>query len=352
MRSFAIWYDAAKSGAADVTASVHVNFWSQTPYKNHQDLYFLDFGIMVSDISKLYKINLYVPFEICKFDVKDLGGKISDSKLINAIFNEDYTVISGISKHCIVRSKDNSNNSFVVYALNESTEINIENCRRSKCRPDNPDNNKDLLGTIIILDIKNLPENKAAVLQDLMKYYFRIRVQVNKEKFSSIRKELKNTNHLNNAFEGLELVDFRINDIRSCCEEVRERIAVGGKFKFEAMHFLAMREMNDSLIVEGDHYTCRLLEQDIWNNYIDNLEDNMLAYHFKVKCTRKDDNTVKYIDNMSLLLKFRYKRFKIKLTLIYIGITIVIGTFINIIYELLRVYFMPGFIQMIESILK
>lgn len=55
---------------------------------------------------------------------------------------------------------------------------------------------------------------------------------------------------------------------------------------------------------------------------------------------------------MSLLLKFRYERFKIKLTIIYFGITVAIGTFINIIYELLRPHFMPYFTQILESILK
>lgn len=77
MRSFAIWYDSDITDAIDIKASVHVNFWSQIPYKNHKNLYFLDFGIMVSDISKLNRINLYVPFEICKSDIKDLGSKIS-----------------------------------------------------------------------------------------------------------------------------------------------------------------------------------------------------------------------------------------------------------------------------------
>lgn len=338
MRSFAIWYDSDITDAIDIKASVHVNFWSQIPYKNHKNLYFLDFGIMVSDISKLNRINVYVPFEICKSDIKDLGSKISNSTLVNAIFNEDYTVTSGISKHCIVRSKNNDT-SFVIYALNESTEINIENCRRSKCRPDNPDNNKDLIGSIIVLDIKKLPENKVESLQNLVKYYFRIRVQVAKEKFGLISKELRNNNPLNNAFEGLELIDFRINDVRSCCEEVRERIAVGGKFKFEAMHFLAMREMNDSLIVEGDNYTCRLLEQDIWNHYIDNFEDNMLAYHFKVKSNQISDGNVKYVDSMTLLLKFRYKRIKKIVTLMYFAITVAIGLFINFIYESVKIIF-------------
>lgn len=172
-----------------------------------------------------------------------------------------------------------------------------------------------------------------------MKYYLRIRVQVDKEKFGLISKELRNNNPLNNAFEGLELIDFRINDIRSCCEEVRERIAVGGKFKFEAMHFLAMREMNDSLIVEGDNYTCRLLEQDIWNHYIDNFEDNMLAYHFKVKSHKISDGNVRYVDSMTLLLKFRYKRLKIIVTLKYLAITVAIGLFINFIYESIKKIF-------------
>ena len=52
-----------------------------------------------------------MPFFIKKDDVKDLGWRISNNSLINAIFNEDYSVTDGIPKHFIVQDKKKSDSS-------------------------------------------------------------------------------------------------------------------------------------------------------------------------------------------------------------------------------------------------
>ena len=62
----------------------------------------------------------------------------------------------------------------------------------------------------------------------------------------------------------------------------------------------------------------------------------MLAYHFKVKSHKISDGNVRYVDSMTLLLKFRYKRLKIIVTLKYLAITVAIGLFINFIYESIK----------------
>lgn len=43
MRSFSIWYYVNITDEIDIKASVHVNFWSQIPYKNHKNLCFLSY---------------------------------------------------------------------------------------------------------------------------------------------------------------------------------------------------------------------------------------------------------------------------------------------------------------------
>lgn len=238
-----------------------------------------------------------MPFFIKKDDVKDLGWRISNNSLINAIFNEDYSVTDGIPKHFIVQDKKKSDSSidddnatsnekeerFIVYALNDTTEINIEACCREKSKPDISNKEKLSNGSIIEINTKKLLENATDLANRIKKYYFRIRVKVNKQLLNFMTKEIETVNPFKEDLETIELMDFRINDIRSCCNEVRDRFNIGGKFLVNSIHFLAMRQVNQRVTSDGHAYNCRLLEKDIWNNYIDNLNDNFIAYHFKEK---------------------------------------------------------------------
>ena len=337
MRSFAVWYECKDkvepNDLEDVYADLHVNYWSSLPYTGCGENCFFDFGIKVSNIKNISKINIYCPYELEKQDVIDLGAKISDDILIHAIFNENYTIKIGIPKHCLVYAKKQNNDAqnFVIYALDENSEINLIKSKRTKNKCDDPNQKELAQGTIISLLVEDLIKNAPDDISRELSYYFRIRVLANKEKLRLIMREVKNVNAFRDAIETTELMDFRINDIRSCCDVIKNKFIINNKFKFHSIHFLVMRDVNHKVVAEGLPCTCRLLEQDIWNKYLDNLQDNILAYHFK-----KKNNTEKELNDLVVLIKFTYKKITVRTIIWYLISAITIGLLINIIFEMCK----------------
>lgn len=320
MRSFAVWYDG-KGHNETVKADFHVNYWSKLPYKKDK-MFFFDFGIKVEGISFVKNIHVYCPFNLEINDIKDLGGKISNEILVNAVFNENYKVENGVPKHCVVKNNDGT--SFIIYALNEIEDITLCQFKRSKYLVDNPEANQKSPGTLITIKTDNILLGTDEKTKDIDNYYFRFRVTIDENNLKNITEEVESINIFKDAIEAMELLDFRVNDIRSCCEDVKARFNSGDNFFLKSIHFLVMRDVNDLVMVDGCRYSCRLMEQDIWKQYIDNLEPNVVAYHFKRKCKPNIS-----VDGISLLIKFRFRKYKIKQILIYLTITWGIGLFIN-----------------------
>lgn len=355
MRSFAVWYNKKdKSKVDEVKADIHVNFWSQLTYETNPELCFFDFGIKIEDLSNVDFINIYCPFQAKPEDIKDLGGKISNNCLIDAIFNEDYSVTEGIAKYYIVQRadcKDENNDKvtdkFIVYSLNDTSEIIIKTCNREKVKPDDPRDKKVSLGTIISLKVGALLDNATGLAKGIKSYYFRIRVVTTKQSLRLINKKIENINIFKEYLESIELMDLRINDIRSCCDEVRNQFNIGSVFFVKSIHLLVMRKVNEEVSAEGNTYDCRLLEKDIWNKYIDKLDDNFIAYHFKRKQrARLDDDinngirVISYpVENMVILLKLKYKKIIYSTVLKYCLYAVGLAAFSNLVYDIFRFLF-------------
>lgn len=352
MRGFAVWYDKKDNSITkDVKADIHVNFWSQLNYVGNDDICFFDFGIKVENLDNIESINIYCPFKITQKDVKDLGGKISNNYLIDAIFNEDYSVTEGVAKYYIVQSNNppvdtTSMNAskFIVYALNDTSEIVVETCNREKSKPDDPRDLKISVGSIIRLKVDDLLANATGLACGIDSYYFRIRVATNKRALEHINKQVKNINIFKEYLEAIELIDFRINDIRSCCDEVRNKFNIGSQFFVKSIHLLVMRKVDEEVSAEGNNYDCRLLEKDIWNKYVDKLDENYIAYHFKrkqdVKLKEDRDKGFRVItrpvENMVILLKFRYKKTICSTMLKYCVYAIGLAAVSNLVYDCLK----------------
>ena len=333
LRSFAIWYDSKhdmnnmeKEKEKDI---IHINFWSQIP-SNPEKCYF-DFGIYVNDISDVKNLNIYCPFEVRKNNIRDLGARFSDGNLVNALFNEDYTTTGGNAKRYLINKNKNLKEQFIIYAITEDSEIKIENCKRIKFHSDNPKTNDKGKGSIIIIDVSDVIEKSEESLKKIKSYYFRLRIETTKNDMKLITKKVSTESLFTDTFVSTEIMDFRINDIRSCCDEIRNRFNYGKHFSLKAIHYLVMRKANDRVIADGNLYTCRLLEQDIWNGYIDNLNDNIIAYHFK-----KIANGINMVDSLCILVRFQSRIKTITTIFIYLLIAIGLGVLVNFITEFFK----------------
>ncbi len=319
MRSFAVWYNAGKERKNN-KATIHINLWDKKSYDDKR--YCFDIGVLVENLEGIDFINIYVPFDINKEAIKDLGAIISNNGLVNAIFNENYKTTKGEPKRLTV-NKTEDKEAFIIYSLEKDKQIILESCKRNNMSP----------GTIIKIDIRELK------LDAILRYYFRIRVEVKSSLIHMINNEIKGVSLFSDHFTNTEIIDFRINDIRSCSEELREQYEKGRKFDILAIHYLILRNANDIMINYGEKISSRMLENNIWSDYIDGADDNLIAYHIKEKAKGTDSEKPKYVKDFSDLTRFRYKKGTNGILAIYtivvIGFGAIGGIVGNFFYDLL-----------------
>ncbi|WP_145413875.1 hypothetical protein [Paenibacillus xylanexedens] len=311
LRSFALWYSLQDPNLdPNKEATVHINLWDQNQ-KNKA--YCFDFGLLIEDVTKIDKVFLYAPFKIERNQITDLGNVISNNQLVNAIFNEDFTTTEGQPKRLIVNGVKNKPD-FIIYSLDKEEQITLRKCKSRSVTP----------GTIIELDIKGIK------LDVITRYYFRLRLKVNKNDIKLINDEIQGLSFLNDHFTNTEIIDFRLNDIRSCSEELREQFQKGCKFNFLAIHYLILRNANDVIIQYGKDINSRMLENDLWKDYIEGVDFNIIAYHMKSKAMKViDPNTgesiKKYVEDFSDLSRFQYKKGTNFVISCYIGGIVLLG---------------------------
>ncbi|WP_394871156.1 hypothetical protein [Clostridium butyricum] len=291
MRSFALWFSKInKDSTEDKEVTVHINLWDKRQLSEKK--YCFDFGLLLEDIRHIENIFLYVPFNIDKTYIKDLGAVISNNKLVNAIFNESFTTTDGEPKRLVVNGTGDKD-SFVIYNLDIENQIELSSCKRNFSDP----------GTIIKIKVNDIIPTK------IFRYYFRIRIEVDCEAVYLINDEIKGTSIFSNEFTNTEVIDFRLNDIRSCSENLREQFDKGNRFHILAVHYLILRNANDIIIHYGEPISSRMLENDLWKDYIEGANNNIIAYHIKKKSKRATDKEViKYVDDFSDLTRFQYQK--------------------------------------------
>lgn len=258
---------------------------------------------------------MYVPFKIEKDrQIKDLGSVISNNQLVNAIFNENFTTTDGEPKRLIVNG-NKEKSSFVIYSLEIDSQINLHPCKRNAATP----------GTILEIKVDSIKPN------DILKYYFRIRIEASKDDISFINNEIKGISIFSNQFTNTEVIDFRLNDVRSCSEELREQFDKGQKFLILAVHYLILRNANDAIVHYGKEMNSRMLENDLWKDYIDGDNHNIIAYHIKSKAIKEFSEAIKgykvhnYLEGFSDLTRFQYKKSKILIIVMYLVFIILLG---------------------------
>lgn len=306
LRSFAIWYSKIQPEPMKKELTVHINLWN----KDNKSIYCFDFGLMVEDINGIDGIYLYCPFKVTKKQIKDLGSVISEHKLVNAIFNENYTTTNGEPKRLLINDPKNP---FVIYSLE------IENQLQLMSFEENILIIEKKVGTIIKIDVKSINPNS------INKYYFRLRIEAEKSNLDFINEDIKGISAFSNTFTNTEIIDFRLNDTRSFREELKEKFYDGDKFSIKGVHYLILRDANDSIIHYGENINSRILEKNLWNNYIEGANRNIIAYHIKKKSKKNDDGEWDYIEDFSNLSRFQYQRNTWRVIFIYIAVIIILG---------------------------
>ena len=326
MRSFLLEYKKRDSSSEDTEIDIHVNLWGVNAQRSENaPVMVFDFGFMVKNVKSVSRIIMYCPFHIGS--VEDLGGRLfQKTDLIEAIFNEDCEVSSRIHPNRIkitkkgdsFKSSGANNTEFMLYKLNESLisfsdqneygriEINVENI---------------------------LSENEGNLLNinRVSTYYFRIRIfPKTNEPIYILKRENESINLLqDSSLRTTEIVDFRINDFRSITEDIKEEVFRLNTFDIKSIHYLIMRSSTDEFISSSDKYKSRLLEREVWKDYIKLNDSDVIAYHFK------EVKVSDYISSFTNLSRFKYPLNTKRRICYYILAIVLISLLSNVLYGLL-----------------
>ncbi len=269
---------------------------------------FLDIGIKIKEINNVSSINLFVPFQLEKCDICDLGETISNNQnLLTAIFNERNGVDRQPNKSLVKitlfkESCQSVNESFLIFNADEINDIITSPHQQGNQK------NPKTIGTIIKIKTNNINIDSEINIP----VYFRIRIKFLSSKIldkilhedkqkdfwlqSSIAHEDKQKDFwLQSSIAKKQFIDFRFNEKRNLPKTIQNEYA--GKFlHITKIHFFLIREFADELVISDPKLSgYRVLEKDIWLEYVNvhrnkKSQDNFtlsIQFSFQVSSKRK-----------------------------------------------------------------
>jgi len=308
-------------GISDV--ELHVNLWKVkklwkwrcrrvlTAFRRKATLQFLDIGIKFQP-SGLKHIHLYLPFEVRKADIHDLGECLRSRESVQGLFNEDYEVSlpPQHGKHAAIPARDGGNDDFDIYSIDTAVDTDVTLA-------------PSFDGTILTFHIENYVRPGGS-----KNLYFRFRVHgLNDKNFSETYRP--RDSFFQTAFSSTEVIDFRINEARNLQDSLLQKIEKGSKVTFKKLHFFVMRDIEDDLVASSNAPKgSRILEDALWKEF--NLSEfrltGMVAYHWKGQSSEKSP-----LKGFGEFAKFVFKRNNFVTIATYI---VVLG-FFSILFNLL-----------------
>lgn len=309
MSSFALYYKKKVGSKDDNDLAVDINFnlWCQCDWGKEPP--YLDVGIMLRNSEQAENLYFYLPFKVKKDEIIDLGQILNDGTILNAVFNENYTIEDQSTKRYIVKDQDNT--IFYLYTLDVKKDINLQDCDE---------------GTI--LNFK--PKSKET-------YYIRFRIK-SLNLYTFIREYKPANTWLQSFFSSTYIIDFRYNYLRSFTKtQIEEFFNQNNRMvKTEKLHFLLMDKAHVDVKC-GTDVKIRELEKNIWDKYVHNKETtDIVAYHTSKKVEPTKEEKGFGIVSWEFFAKLRvYKSGFIKYILAFIIITILLNLGSNYLYDLL-----------------
>lgn len=312
MKTLALWCDKIMETSSNETKreiDIHINFW-KIPNTKKKYQYFVDLGLMAHEANLIENLHIHFPFCVSENDVEDIGHIMSkDHKIVNAVFNENYGVTNSPEHAKLASVKDTKDKEvFSIYSIDfKSKDITFLN---------------EYNGTKLSIKI---PKN---VKPTANKLYFRIRLRGNSIKYFLCEFEPKNW-FFQSAFTSTDAIDFRINEKRNLNESLAEKIKEDQFFHINKVHFLLMRNAQDDLIADHLKINCRVLEVDLWKDYVGQgyNVNNIIAYHWSEKAVSNNSNEKQFLDSFNTWVKIKYHKSNIRTIFLYfliIGLTSII----------------------------
>jgi len=275
-------------------------------------------------------IVLYLPFTLSSPDIYDIAGHLKSSTMTRGIFNANLTVSKNEN---IVELKDGDSLFARVHVLLDSEYLLHSN-------------NNGTTITIISDTIKR-------ALQDCDgNIYFRIRLHLSDQDNPFIKSIHPTDKYFLSGYETIDYIDFRLNETRVLPEEISRKMNDFKvcHLKIKQVYFLlATNLMADFIVGHEQFHKCRLLENDIWKDYVKKprvignengdershiLPNHMIIYQWNDTVFKKGSRE---IHEFHAFMKFKQRKSNMMTVLISLSIILVIailGSFsANYIYD-------------------
>ena len=303
MNCIGIWLTHTQSDQSASEADnleCHFNLWMLNTSRHQRHAKnldcFLDIGVMLNHADNITHINIFVPDQIDKSNLQDLGLTFRDrTELVSAVFNEDYGVLTRTKEKVIEVQKADSTPLFDIYMLDIENDVSIES---------------QFGGSTIRIRVPDHLRKK--------KHYYRVRLKCAFVDQTGYIYTPPASSFLEGAFFQTELIDFRVNEKRNLPSSLLETIHEDGNGRFTKTHFFLMREASDDYIFSHKPPGGRQLEKDIWKEYVgENYSfEQVTAYHWKDAALH---------DSFSVFVKFRSFHSGLRTILIAISAIILLG---------------------------
>ncbi|HHQ4451228.1 TPA: hypothetical protein ACSP0N_001850 [Aeromonas veronii] len=267
--SFGIWATGSENAAK--INQVHINLWTTASPK----IRCIDIGINFSilDEDNAEHLNINIPFKVKKSNIEDLSTKMVNSQdLLTAIFNDYVDLLENLkTKHSRIRF---SSGDEIYLHLNIDFNATLSGYDKRVFVDDAPHNY-----TNIKFDLKSCLDGLAKLNEIENKkhkeHYIRFRIPLDETAYGSMIHTIKGNDGFLKPFkEQLDVVDFRINEIRVLPKEIKTSVAATCSTP-QKYHLFIIRDESDEyqLSHSGSSYKkCRILEAETWRKYFEQAD--------------------------------------------------------------------------------
>ncbi len=253
--TLALWFEgtpATFSGpTTPPTIRLHVNLWRDLDRRVN----FLDIGFLLSDVSCLGRLYLYLPAPISLPSVLDLSDALKDADTLNAVFNEVATIVREEDDHFVIQHDDGSER--FVHSVSPGKDMTVH-------RINVPGRGQ---GTVIALTSALC----ARIRQGAggAEHYVRLRILLQGASRNLFTTEDTGAGiGLSLTQDVLETTEFRLNERRSFPPTILQR-ATAGRVNLRSVHYFLIRSKDFQLGSQHQNFRkVRYLEHDIWTGYL------------------------------------------------------------------------------------
>ena len=191
---------------------------------------------------------------------------------------------------------------------------------------------KKIIGRLLTIHIQEKPETQTC--KSSTPLYIRFRIEPRNIK-NIVNSEHISNNLLQDAFSEIDMIDFRLNELRDINIDVIDLFKAKGIdfFLFDKVHLFFMTETKNNIQNGSSLKTdSRFLEHDLWKNYIPNgaKDTTYIAHHWKkrkeliIRGESGEKDKVKYESFKDYRIFFTSLYPKIKWLRLFIYLSIVV----------------------------